>query len=211
MAQLMTQLAPSTVPLTSAALAGVYFIQRGDDGPFKIGWSKAVRSRLAALQTASPERLHLRLVVGGQPADELRLHAWFAKERLVGEWFRPDGEVGEFVASAQARANLIGPSDVDTGVIRYDFSRDPDCGYEDECWGRIYGHLALATGNNKGGPGEFPPLDSVDHTDRRPVAVRAGDLAQILRDVLAAEDREVPCSRCCTCAMVAAANVEAVP
>ena len=299
---LISVLAPLPVDTSGKTLAGVYFIQRGESGPFKIGWSKSVRSRLAALQTATPERLYLRLVLAAQPVDERRLHAWFAGERLVGEWFRPDGEVGAFVANATkndrgssswwggyregfddatvnerrvwsedgenchetrvdtrgechgtvrwreensrqlctahaqredaydaghlagfskglkeggdaARATLIGRWDVDVGAVKYDFSKDPGCGYADEWFDRLQRALAKATGYREHERGEPGVLNNgVEHEDRRPVVVRAGDLAQALRDTLAPDVmvEEVPCSRCCTCAMMAAADDKGV-
>lgn len=92
--------------LEETALAGVYFIQQGDTGPIKIGWSKNVRSRLASLQTANPQRLRLLLVLKGEERDERRLHDWFSLERLGGEWFRGDGEVAAFVTSKKAAGKL---------------------------------------------------------------------------------------------------------
>lgn len=89
--------------LEEAALAGIYFIQQGDAGPIKIGWSKNVRSRLAGLQTANPYPLRLLLVLDGEERDERRLHDWFGTERLNGEWFKSDGEVAAFIASKLAK------------------------------------------------------------------------------------------------------------
>lgn len=111
--------------LKANVLGGVYFIQQGKSGPIKIGWSRNVRSRLAALQTATHERLHLLLVLAGKPEDERRLHAWFAHDRQGGEWFRPDGEVRAFIA-----AKLAPPPSVETS--RCDGQR-----LGEPCWGEV--------------------------------------------------------------------------
>lgn len=112
--------------LQASALSGVYFVQQGESGPIKIGWSRNVRSRLATLQTATHERLRLLLVLGGKPEDERRLHSWFAHERRGGEWFHSDGEVGAFVAAKLAR-----PAEP-VGTARCD-GRQPG----EPCWGDV--------------------------------------------------------------------------
>jgi hypothetical protein len=70
----------------------VYVMQRGSDGPYKIGRAKGakrVRDRLSTLQTGSAERITLRRVFQGDAALEAALHKKFARARLEGEWFRP--------------------------------------------------------------------------------------------------------------------------
>lgn len=116
----------SSVDLKALSLRGVYFIQQGETGPIKIGWSTNVRSRLASLQTATHERLRLLLVLDGQPEDERRLHAWFARERRGGEWFHSNGELWGFIAAKLAPA----PSP----------SKEATCWLTDvegPCWGSV--------------------------------------------------------------------------
>jgi len=78
----------------------VYFIQMGNSGPIKIGYtSKNVISRLNSLQTGNPERLKS---IGQIPGDELlefQLHRKFNKSRIRqdGEWFRPDKELCAYI------------------------------------------------------------------------------------------------------------------
>ena len=55
----------------------VYFIQRGDDGPVKIGVAKDVARRLTFLRTSSAENLTVRAIYAGD------LQEWRAKEWLV--------------------------------------------------------------------------------------------------------------------------------
>ena len=68
----------------------VYFIQRGDDGPIKIGFSEIVPDRIRMLQTGSAEKLKLRALMEGSLADERAIHAMFEEGRMSGEWFRSD-------------------------------------------------------------------------------------------------------------------------
>lgn len=67
----------------------VYFIQAGDRGPIKIGWSCEVSRRLAELQTANASRLVLLGFIPGTQALERAWHERFAEDRLEAEWFRP--------------------------------------------------------------------------------------------------------------------------
>jgi T5orf172 domain len=74
----------------------VYLIQAGDRGPVKIGSTRdanSLRSRLATLQTGSPERLFIRAVGSGGSTREGELHKRFRHLRLYGEWFRVDEEL----------------------------------------------------------------------------------------------------------------------
>lgn len=65
----------------------VYFIQVGDQGPVKIGRATDPERRIAALQTGSPEDLHLRDVIPGAAPLEAAMHQRFAPARIRGEWF----------------------------------------------------------------------------------------------------------------------------
>jgi len=81
-----------------------YFIQRGTDGPIKIGRTKALAKRLEVLQGASAEKLVVRGWIHGDL--ESQMHELFAAHRMHGEWFRPDAEIMAFIqhrASVDAR------------------------------------------------------------------------------------------------------------
>jgi hypothetical protein len=67
----------------------IYFIQQGEDGPIKVGYSTSPKERLKALQTASPYALHLFKVVEGNEEMEKQIHSRFAEVQLQGEWFQP--------------------------------------------------------------------------------------------------------------------------
>lgn len=65
----------------------VYFVQRGDDGPIKIGLAKNVARRVAGLQTSCAERLVTLGFCRGDRDMEREYHARFAEYRISGEWF----------------------------------------------------------------------------------------------------------------------------
>lgn len=75
----------------------VYFIQQGDAGPIKIGFSRDVDSRLIHLQTASPDPLRLLAKLRGGKKHERKLHATFAAHHQRGEWFRPHEDLLSFI------------------------------------------------------------------------------------------------------------------
>ena len=77
----------------------VYFIQQGDNGPIKIGYSADPQRRLQSLSTASPYPLRLLGVVDGDMALEQALHHRFADHQLEGEWFAPTPDLLEFIAN----------------------------------------------------------------------------------------------------------------
>lgn len=78
----------------------VYFV-RAANGLVKIGVSADPRGRLKSLQTASPVRLELALVLPGQGADgEAALHARFAAYRSHGEWFHNAPALVEFMEAS---------------------------------------------------------------------------------------------------------------
>lgn len=71
----------------------VYFVQRGTDGPIKIGWSVNPRKRLSSLRSASAESLTLLKVEWTSRKRERQLHELLAEHRITGEWFHPAPEV----------------------------------------------------------------------------------------------------------------------
>ena len=75
----------------------VYFIQQGEDGPIKIGFSTDVEGRLKSLQTATPYPLVLLGVMEGNITTEARLHGLFQFCRLSGEWFEPRDVLLQFI------------------------------------------------------------------------------------------------------------------
>lgn len=76
-------------PMRVTLKSHVYFIQQGESGSVKIGYSKNPAQRLATLQTGHSEPLHMRAMAPGSMAQERALHDRFSHLRVSGEWFRP--------------------------------------------------------------------------------------------------------------------------
>lgn len=71
----------------------LYFIQRGETGPIKIGVAVDPMKRLLELQTGNAEKLRLLGAVPGSRKLEAKLHRHFRLLRLEGEWFQPHPEL----------------------------------------------------------------------------------------------------------------------
>jgi hypothetical protein len=96
--------APSVVPShpPHPEVTGcVYFIQQGDTGPIKIGTSRDVKKRLSALQASSPVPLRLLRTIHGERSREQNLHGQFKHLRMTGEWFRPEPDLLDYIATAR--------------------------------------------------------------------------------------------------------------
>lgn len=103
----------------------IYFIQEGEDGPVKIGYSKEnCERRLSSLQTGNPRQLTLAAVrtgAHGMPAKERELHDRFAAHRIRGEWFEPCDEIMEIIERVPKnilRPRLKGPSEIEAAFER---------------------------------------------------------------------------------------------
>lgn len=77
----------------------VYFIQAGDGGMVKIGYSAHPESRLSKMQSDSAVRLAILGIMPGALAEEQAMHERFAAHRELGEWFRPAQEIVDFARS----------------------------------------------------------------------------------------------------------------
>ena len=100
----------------------VYFIQAGEGGPVKIGFTSYPQKRLAALQTAHYQVLSLIREVPGGSDVEAYFHRRFAARRLAGEWFAFDADM--LTASA---APSFGPRAREIGsavLISWLYDRD---------------------------------------------------------------------------------------
>lgn len=73
--------------------SSVYFIQRGEGGPIKIGVSTDVATRLRSLQAKSSELLVLLGTLPGGAELEQALHGRFRDQKVEGEWFRLSPEL----------------------------------------------------------------------------------------------------------------------
>jgi len=81
----------------------VYFLSSGT--LIKIGFTGiGARSRLAAIQTMSPQPVTILATVPGDMQYEKELHLKFKHLRSHGEWFRAEPELLEFIGKAKASA-----------------------------------------------------------------------------------------------------------
>lgn len=81
----------------------IYFAQPCGLPFVKIGSAGDVRRRLSALQSGNHVELKLIAVMDGGGAEERALHLRFKHLRGVGEWFRMEGELAEYVSALPAR------------------------------------------------------------------------------------------------------------
>lgn len=79
----------------------IYFVKQGRTGAIKIGYTNGdVKVRLAALQTASPERLILLGCVEGNRDTEKQPHQFFSAHKLNGEWYKPSKFIMDYILGA---------------------------------------------------------------------------------------------------------------
>jgi len=72
----------------------IYFIQQGNDGPIKIGYTnKPIEQRMTHLQISCPDQLNLLATIDGTPKDENTLQQRFRSDRIRGEWFNPSNNI----------------------------------------------------------------------------------------------------------------------
>jgi hypothetical protein len=72
-----------------ACTSCVYFVQSGEGGQVKIGWSSALENRIQTLRTMIPDLRLLGIVPSPTRALEKRLHRQFRDANSEGEWFHP--------------------------------------------------------------------------------------------------------------------------
>lgn len=79
----------------------VYFIQCGDQGPIKIGFSKheSAENRLTVAQVYNPFLLTLLCVMPGGRRKEQQFHIQFHEFNILGEWFSPNKELLNIIAA----------------------------------------------------------------------------------------------------------------
>ena len=77
----------------------IYFIQCGENGPIKIGYTQAdPKHRLKQLQIGCPYKLKLIFVYQDNDREsESDIHAEFEDYRMRGEWFLPTGRIYDFI------------------------------------------------------------------------------------------------------------------
>lgn len=75
----------------------IYFVQDGEDGPIKIGYSDDVVRRIAELSIGAHRELRVLLVISGEIEQEKQLHDRFSFAHKKGEWFWPVNELLSFI------------------------------------------------------------------------------------------------------------------
>lgn len=81
----------------NGSFTSLYVIGPRDCGPVKIGISGSAEIRLAALQVGSPYELFVLTKFPGGLAEEEKLHKFFDKERIRGEWFKRSMRIKTFI------------------------------------------------------------------------------------------------------------------
>lgn len=84
----------------------VYFAQREDGGPIKIGCSAYVADRLAQLSCNHKAKLVLLASAPGNFRDEGRMHRQLEAHALGREWFEPHADVLALVDYVRSRGRL---------------------------------------------------------------------------------------------------------
>lgn len=82
----------------------VYFVKSG--AYVKIGVTRDFSKRLRHLQNGNPKPLKCLCLVDGSQKMEKALHAKFAKERALNEWFRLTPEIATLIDQLSAGATL---------------------------------------------------------------------------------------------------------
>jgi hypothetical protein len=77
----------------------IYFIQNGESGPIKIGFTTNIPIRISILQNSTPFQLRLLNSIEGTILDEQKMQKRFEKYRIKNEWFSPGKELIDFIIS----------------------------------------------------------------------------------------------------------------
>lgn len=120
----------------------IYFIQAGDGGPIKIGYTQGeAASRVRDLQTGNAELLRLLHSMPGDMDLEAELHRLFERYRIRGEWFHPDPKLLSFLVVPVPKAGWY---ELSTGLNGWGLPKGiklPDmptrsqlCGALDQLW-----------------------------------------------------------------------------
>ena len=88
----------------------IYFIQSGEKGPIKIGFTIDPEKRLGHLQCANPCELTLLKAIHGDMEEERRLHEKFRHLRIRGEWFKPNRVLRAYIHKASRVGTPEGPA-----------------------------------------------------------------------------------------------------
>lgn len=85
----------------------IYFLQAGEDGPFKIGYtSRRSEVRRQACQTYNHQPIRIAAECAGDKHLEERTHAYLAAHHLSGEWYANHQDVREVVSAIESGVTL---------------------------------------------------------------------------------------------------------
>jgi hypothetical protein len=90
----------------AAALSVVYYVQRESDGLIKIGTTRRLGSRMAAIRSEHGP-VELLLTHSGAHKREQEIHDLFAEFRAEGEWFQPDPQLRQWIRDLRDRSYAI--------------------------------------------------------------------------------------------------------
>jgi hypothetical protein len=76
----------------------IYFLQSGDDGPIRIGWTLYFTSRLRAHREASPTPLRVLGTMKGGFKKMRAIYDQFQEHWIDKEWFNPASNLLTFIA-----------------------------------------------------------------------------------------------------------------
>ena len=95
----------------------VYFVQRAEGGPIKIGCSAYLNSRLSQLAVTIKSKLVLLASAPGSFREEGRLHRQFAAIRVEGEWFEDCDQLRAAIAHVSRTGALPPPVEQDREIV----------------------------------------------------------------------------------------------
>lgn len=121
----------------------VYFIQSGENGPIKIGFTKNIENRMRALKTSSPYPLVLIGYFKSNRKLEKQLHRQFKehKTKKNGEWFLPNAELLNLIEKAEKPPGLKS-TESEQGEIY--FSKKPKSKIKKKKH-RLFNHIHLSS------------------------------------------------------------------
>jgi T5orf172 domain len=95
----------------------IYYLRRASDGLIKIGTTRDLPTRMTNLRREHGEARLLLTHDGGYDRED-EMHEQFAALRVVGEWFRPEPALLEWIVGQREREDIpVAPTTVPIGYI----------------------------------------------------------------------------------------------
>ncbi len=118
----------------------IYFIQEGNVGNIKIGYSKNPEARLKDLQVGNSSKLEIIHTEQGDKTNEKEYHKMFIDDKVGGEWFKPKNILKKSLKSFYTHEQNI------YGLKTLLFCQDKLCGLEDIHTQILYSKFNIAEG-----------------------------------------------------------------